>query len=109
MSQRTEKVQSLVRQRVASALAETLAGDNALVTVTGVDVSPDLRQATVWIGLLGSDQDQDRVWELVESSRAETQAAVAKAMTTKYVPHLEFRRDRGGDYAQHIEGIIKQL
>ncbi len=109
MSQRTEKVQSLVRQTVASTLAESLAGDNALVTVTGVDVAPDLKQAIVWIGLLGSDKDQSRVWELVEANRPEVQAAVAKVMTTKYIPHLEFRRDTGGDYAQHIEGLIKQL
>jgi ribosome-binding factor A len=102
-------VQSLVRQTVATTLAENLAGDNALVTVTGVDVAPDLKQAIVWIGLLGSAKDQTRVWELVETSRSEVQAAVARAMTTKYVPHLEFRRDSGGDYAQHIEGLIKQL
>jgi ribosome-binding factor A len=109
MSQRTEKVQSLVRQTVATALGEMLAGDMANVTVTGVDVTPDLKHATVWIGLLGRDKDQDRIWELVLENRSQAQAAVAKVMTTKYIPKLEFRRDSGGDYAQHIEGIIKQL
>ncbi len=109
MSQRTEKVASLVRQTAAAALGEALAGDMAKVTVTGVDVTPDLRHATIWIGLLGGDRDQERIWELILANRLEAQAAVAKTMTTKFIPRLEFRRDSGGDYAQHIEAIIKKF
>lgn len=109
MSQRTEKVESLVRQTVAQALMQSLAADSARVTVTGVDVSPDLKQATVWIGVVGNDKQTKALWEQIEAAKSETQRAVNKTMTTKYVPHLNFRQDAGGEYAAHIDSIIRDL
>jgi len=109
MSQRTEKVESLVRQTVASALVAELGPAVARVTVTGVDVAPDLKQAIVWLGILGKDAERQSLFEQVQAVRPRLQSAVAKTMTTKYVPRLELKLDAGGDYAQHINRIIREL
>ncbi|HSX14450.1 MAG TPA: ribosome-binding factor A [Candidatus Saccharimonadales bacterium] len=109
MSQRTEKVKSLLRQRVASELSQAIGPGSANITVTAIDVSPDLKQATVWLGLLGQPKDQEALWQSAEAVRPDVQAAVASVMTTKFVPKLVFKRDLSGDYAQHIESIIREL
>lgn len=110
MSQRTEKVESLVRQIVAQALLEELGPEGARVTVTGVDVSPDLRHAIVWLGILaGNESEQKSIFERVLASRHDAQRALAKVMTTKFVPVLEFRPDSGGEYADYMEQIFKKL
>jgi ribosome-binding factor A len=105
MSQRVAKVESVIREVVATALSEHLEADGARVTVTRVDAAPDLRSAVVWIGLLG-EGDSD-LWKRVEAERTAVQSALAGRMTTKFVPRLQLKRDTGGEYAQHIEELLK--
>ena len=50
MSQRPQKVASIVSHTVAAELTELPGG--AYLTVTGVDMAPDLRNCTVWIGVV---------------------------------------------------------
>lgn len=107
MSQRTEKVESLVRQTVAESLPELLGPEGASVTVTGVDVSPDLRAATVWIGIVTGDAAT--TFKAVEATRGELQRSVSERLTTKFVPKLALKLDNGGEYAEHIETILKRL
>src|SRR4051794_5020566 len=101
MSQRTNRVESLIHQIVAAELTRLPAA--ARLTVTGVQVSPDLRQATVWVGALANSSEQaESLFESAEENRDDIQAAVAKRLTTKFIPRLTLRRDTGGEYADHI-------
>lgn len=109
MSQRTEKVASLVQQTVAQALIEHLGSESAAVTVTAVDVAPDLKSATIWLGLMAPARRHEQIMAQVQEARNDIQASVARTLTTKYVPRLSFRQDASGDYAQHIEAIIRKL
>jgi ribosome-binding factor A len=97
MSQRVAKVESVIQAVVAPALLELLEADAAQVTVTRVDAAPDLRSATVWIGLLGTEPGQERLWR------------VSRAMTMKYAPQLHLKRDTGGAYAEEIERLLRGL
>ena len=109
MSQRTAKVESLIQQVVATSIVELLDRDAAGVTVTRVDAAPDMRNATVWIGLLGSGKEQDRLWEALEQQRRELQLALSAKMSTKFVPMLHLKRDTGGAYAAEIDRLLKGL
>lgn len=109
VSQRVAKVESLIQQVVATKLIELLERDAAGVTVTRVDAAPDMRNATVWVGLLGDETEQERLWGHVLAERAEVQATLGMQMTTKFVPHLHFKRDTGGEYAAEIERLLKGL
>src|ERR1044072_5961090 len=109
MSQRVAKIESLVQQVVASELVNLLDGEAAAVTVTRVDAAPDLRNATVWIGLLGSAQMQERLWARVGAVHGQLQAAVANKLTTKFVPRLHLERDTGGEHAEQIDRLLRGL
>lgn len=110
MSQRIAKVESLVQQVVASSLPELLETEAARVTITGVDVSPDLRNATVWVGMLVDDEAaQQELFAKVESARAEVQRRLAGTITTKFVPKLFFKLDTGGKYAEYITRLLNNL
>ncbi len=106
MSLRTEKIESTVHHEVAQALAELLPHDS-IITVTGVEVAPDLKKATVWIGVLGKDE-QD-VMSQIEQVRRDVQKVVNKRLTTKFVPRLTFKSDHGGAYADRINRVLKNL
>jgi ribosome-binding factor A len=104
MSQRVAKVESLIQQVVAGSLPELLEADAARATVTRVDAAPDLRNATVWIGLLGDGELWDKVVELT----AELQRRVAARTTMKFAPRLHLRQDTGGAYAAEIERLLRE-
>jgi len=108
MSQRVAKVESLIQMVVASALPQLLERDAAAVTVTRVDAAPDLRQATVWIGVLGDETAAATVWQRLEHVRGQLQDELARNMTTKFVPRLALKRDTGGEYAVEIERLLRE-
>lgn len=108
MSQRVAKVESLVQQTVAGALSAELEASAAYLTVTRVDVSPDLRQAIVWIGLLGPVAGHEALMTAIKRRSGALQAAVAARLTTRVAPRLVFRADSGGAYAAEIEQLLKR-
>jgi ribosome-binding factor A len=107
-SQRVAKVESLVMQVVASHLVQFMEKDAAKVTVTRVDVTSDIRSATVWVGVLGNEEEQKKTWPLVEATRIDLQEAVAANMHTKYVPRLTLKLDTGGEYAAKIDELLRR-
>jgi len=109
MSQRVAKMESLIQQVVAPAVMELMGPGAARVTVTRVDAAADLRNATVWFGLLGSAAEQDALMEQLLALHGEIQAALAARLTIKFVPRLHFKRDTGGEYAAEIERLLKDL
>jgi ribosome-binding factor A len=109
VTQRVAKVESLIQQVVATTLIERLERDAAGVTVTRVDAAPDLRNATVWIGLLGNEKQQEALWGRVEKERGEIQTVVGRKLTMKYSPRLQFKRDTGGEYAAEIDRLLRSI
>ncbi len=109
MSQRVAKIESVILQVVATELGDLLDSDAPKATVTRVDAAPDLRNATVWIGLLGNEKQQDRLWEHIERETGPLQVAVGKKLTMKFTPRLHLRRDTGGAYAAEIDRLLRGL
>jgi ribosome-binding factor A len=108
MSERLRKVESLIQQLVAAELTQV--PDAARLTVTQVQVSPDLRNATVWVGILADDDVlATKLFDAATAHRPALQEAVARNLTTKFVPRLTLERDTGGQYAQAITKLIRGL
>lgn len=97
-------------QVVAVNLPELLDAEAVRVTVTGVDASPDMRNATVWLGVLGKDDvDRQKMFARVEGLRGELQRRLAARSTTKFVPRIELKLDTGGQYAEQINRLLGTL
>lgn len=108
MSERIRKVESLIQQVVAAELTQL--PDAARLTITKVQVSPDLRNATVWVGVLADDEAAAlQLFTSAVTHRPAFQEAVARQLTTKFVPRLTLERDSGGQYAQQITKLIRGL
>lgn len=108
MSQRTQKVASLIQHAAAAELARQ--PEAARLTVTRVDVAPDMRTAIIWIGILASGPDrEDQLFRAAVQARDRIQQAVAHELTTKFVPRITLKKDEGGTYADRISRLIKGL
>lgn len=106
MSKRTDQIGSVVQHTVATSLREHLS-TSAVVTVTGVEVSPDLKHGIIWISVLGADEEET-LKQILEVKRY-IQSDVNKQMKSKFTPRLQYKLDHGGEYANHISQVLKNL
>ena len=76
------------------------------VTVSEVRVSPDLRNATVFVMPLGGDED-GKVTKALNRNSAFIRGEMSKVVHMKYMPRLKFKIDESFDEASHIETLLK--
>lgn len=95
MSVRKAQIESTLRRAVSEVLLRHRAADPriaGMVSVTRVDVSPDLRQGMVYVTVL-PEQYQKRTLAGLRNASRFIQGEAAKSMTIKTMPHLDFRLD----------------
>jgi ribosome-binding factor A len=109
VSGRTRKVESQLKEiageEVASLSDPRIQG---LVTVTGVRVSPDLAQATVFYSVLAGE-DVEAAHEGLQSAAGRVQAAVGAQTRFRRTPRLRFEPDPVVDQATRIEAALREV
>ncbi|MEM9882876.1 MAG: 30S ribosome-binding factor RbfA [Planctomycetota bacterium] len=95
MSQRIQQVESLLQRTVASVLQRGLADPRikGLVSVTRVEVSPDLRHAKVFVSVAPEEHEDLTMYGLRDATM-HVQRKVKSAVALRSVPHLSFRLDQ---------------
>jgi ribosome-binding factor A len=102
------RVNSILRHVLAEEIERLTDTRLAMVTVTGVDTSPDLRHAVVYVDVLGPDDHEPALRALSRASNR-LQSAVGRQVRLKYTPALEFRMDPGIVSGERIEEILRDL
>lgn len=81
-----------------------------LVTVTSVEVSGDLRIATVYLTATSDDEAAwERLMEGFASAAPYLRGEVGKRVSLRYVPELRFRRDEAVDRGRRMEALLRDL
>lgn len=106
---RTARLNELLREIVADELERFDDDRLERVTVTGVEVAPDLRHATVWIDAPVTDDGDAEVLAALADVRVRLQAAVGRQARTKRVPELAFRPDPAVREGERVEEILRRL
>jgi ribosome-binding factor A len=109
MSARMRRVNESVRAVVAETVGGLKDPRIGLVTVTGVSVSPDLREATVYVSVLGNETKRRATLAGLESAHAVVQARVARELRLKRTPHLTFEYDPSVEYGVRMTKLIDEL
>lgn len=100
-----EGLREVVSNTLAGAAGDTLAG---IVTVTGVETSPDLRHATVFISVFGAEADRERSMAALEDLRKTLQTRVASDLRMKNTPVLKFEYDETAERATRLNALIDE-
>jgi ribosome-binding factor A len=79
------------------------------VTVTGVDVSPDLRQARVYITVLGDKGDVKSTLAGLTSAANYFRHLLRQSLSLRYIPELSFKLDTSLEYGMHIEALLDEI
>lgn len=109
---RQQRVQELLKRQIGEVIRRELPVDQVgLITVNDVEVSGDLRYATVFTSILGTVEQQKAGFALLTRNRLRIQDLVAKAVVLKYIPRLRFVFDdsimRGNRVLQIIDELEK--
>jgi ribosome-binding factor A len=103
------RVNESVRAVVAEALGDLQDPRIGLVTVTAVSVSPDLREGTVYVSVLGSEKKRVATLAGLASAHAVVQARVARELRMKRTPHLTFEYDPSVESGVRISSLIDEV
>jgi ribosome-binding factor A len=108
---RSERVAEGIREEVATFLAEDVKDPRVvgLVTVTGVDVTRDLRHAKVFVSIMGSEEERRATLEGLESAAGHLRSRVARALRLRVAPEISFRYDDTVARAARIEALLAEL
>ena len=79
------------------------------VTVTGVEVAPDMRTAVVLVSVMGSEAKQELAIRGLASSAGFLQAQIADRIDTRYVPRLSFKLDAGVKRSIEMARVLSEV
>ena len=80
-----------------------------LVTVTGVDVTRDLRHAKVHVSILGTESEKTATMEGLQSVAGYLRAKLGRTLRLRVTPELDFRYDASIAHAAHIDALLEQI
>ena len=79
------------------------------VTVTRVEMAPDMRTATVHVSVMGSPARQELALRGLASSAGFLQAQIAERIETRYTPRLRFELDGGVKHSIEIARMLQEV
>jgi ribosome-binding factor A len=109
VSRRLDRVNELLRREISAIVQRDYQWHGRLVTISDVEVTQDLKEAKVWVGILGGDAKG--VVEKLNHEHGTIQSKVMKRVVLKSTPVLSFRHDasavRGVDIVNLLEEVDK--
>ncbi|HEY7017894.1 MAG TPA: 30S ribosome-binding factor RbfA [Gaiellaceae bacterium] len=110
MTERMRRVNEALREVIASAIAGELEDPRiGFVTVTGVETSPDLHHARVFVSVLGSEAKRSKTLAGLAAAHGVLQARVARQLRMKRTPQLAFEYDPTVERGVRMTQLIDEL
>lgn len=109
-SRRTLKAASAIREVVSMAILTELRDPRiANVTVTAVEISADMRNAKVYVSIMGSPKQQDLCMHGLQRSAGYLQKRVNDRIETRYTPRIQFELDQGIKRSFEVAEILREV
>jgi len=106
---RSQRVSDLLRQEIANIIIYRLKDPRVgFLTVTGVDVTDDIKLARVYVSILKEDEKKATL-EVLNSAKSFIRSELSKRLRMKSIPSIEFRLDTSIEYGNRIEKLLKEI
>ena len=107
---RTIQIGGLLQKEISELLVRKLKDPRLeMVTITAVDVSPDLKLARVYFSRFGTPVEIEKSKEGLQSAAGFLRRELGHRMELRRIPELEFFHDTSFEYGDRIESILKNL
>jgi len=108
--QRKDRVGDLIKREVSQMIQQELKDPGiGFVTVTGVEVSPDLKRAKIFYSVLGEEDSKRESASALKRACGFIQHEIGKRLRLKHIPEISFQFDSSVEYGAHIEELIQKI
>lgn len=109
--QRTDRLNSLLKEVISDVIRKDVRNPhvNELMTVTRVDITKDLRQAKVFISVIGSEKDKEETIKALQTAAGFIAVTSSKKVVMRYFPELTFKLDDSVDKHMRIEKLLGEI
>jgi ribosome-binding factor A len=106
---RSQRVSDLLRQEIADIIMRKVKDPRiGFVTVTGVDLTDDLKMARVYISCL-KEEEKEATVDILNSAKSFIRSEVGRRIRMKVLPSIEFRFDESLGYGDRIDKLLKEI
>ena len=109
MTERMRRVNEALKEVLSESIGGLKDPRIGFVTVTGVDASPDLRRATVYVSVLGDERKRGATLAGLRSSHGVLQSKVNRELRLKRTPQLSFEYDPTIERGVRLSRLIDEL
>jgi len=109
MSRRHERVAEQIRGVLVELIREVRDPRVGFVTLTGVELSPDLKQARVFVSRLGSEAERASAVEGLNHAATFLRRALADRARLRFTPGLRFVSDATLERGSRVEAILQEI
>jgi ribosome-binding factor A len=106
---RSQRVGDLLREEIADIIMHKLKDPRiGFITVTGVDVTEDLKIAVVYISVL-KEEEREKTLDILKSAKSFIRSELSRRVRLKYIPSVDFRLDTSIEYGSKIEKLLNDI
>jgi ribosome-binding factor A len=107
---RSERVQEALRQEISKIVQQEIKDSRiGFITITKVELTPDLRYAKVFFSILGETKDKHLALKGLNSAKGYIKGLIADRIKLRFIPELTFKIDESLAYTQDIYNLLEQI
>ncbi len=107
---RIEKLQELIKQEMSKMLLKELKDPRiGFVTVTDVEMTGDLREAKIYVSVMGGEEQVKSSLEGLQSALGFIRREIGHRIRLRFTPEISFALDTSLDYGDHIQKLLLQV
>jgi len=111
MTRRTDRVNSLLIEVISEVIMRELKDPRlpSFISITRVDITPDLRQAKVYFSVLGPEKNKQIALEVLQEAAGFIAVQASKKVVLRFFPQLTFKIDDTLEKHQRIDDLLKKI
>jgi ribosome-binding factor A len=109
MSNRTVRVNELVQREISDILRKHYQSEAVTITISEVRVSPDLRDARVFVSVVGDEATAEEKLRWLRRHAADIREEVSRRIVLKYLPKFEYHLDHSAIRGARILQVLDQI
>ena len=108
---RTVRLNSLLKEVISDVIRKDTRNPhiNSLMTVTHVEITPDLHYAKVYVSVIGSDAEKQETLQALNSAAGFIAVNASKQVVMRYFPQLTFKLDDSVDKQMRVEMLLQEI
>ena len=108
-TRRTVRVAEVLRKELAACMSQSLDLEGLIITISSVELPPDMRQAYIYVSTLHPDLEEEQALHVLNRNRKAWQSFIGRRLGLKFTPQLLFRFDRAVERGDRVMEILTKL